>query len=81
MSSAVFASANGVNVADVHEHHRHFAAFPGKHVITLLKQPRRQGGIDIRPERRVKALPLSQSRLHAIERRRQRPEVVVLHDR
>ena len=68
-------------VADVDEHHRHLAALTGEHVVTLLEQPRRQGRVDVGPERRLKSLPLSQSRLHAVERRRQRAEVIVLNHR
>ena len=54
---------------------------PGEDVVTLLEQPRRQGGVDVGPERRLKSLPLSQTRLHAVERRRQRTQVVVLNHR
>ena len=68
-------------VADVDEHHRHLAALTGEHVVTLLEQPRRQGGVDVGAERRLKSLPLSQTRLHAVERRRQRTEVIVLNHR
>ena len=68
-------------VADVDEHHRHLAALTGEHVVTLLKQPRRQGGVDVGAERGLKSLPLSQTRLHAVERRRQRTEVIVLNHR
>ena len=68
-------------VADVDEHHRHLAALTGEHVVTLLKQPRRQGRVDVGAERRLKSLPLSQTRLHAVERRRQRTEVIVLNHR
>ena len=68
-------------VADVDEHHRHLAALPGEDIVTLLKQSRRQDWVDVGPERRLKSLPLSQSRLHAVERRRQRAEIVVLNHR
>ena len=68
-------------IADVDEHHRHLAALTGEHVVTLLEQPRRQGRVDIGPERRLKSLPLSQTRLHAVKRRRQRAEVIVLNHR
>ena len=68
-------------VADVDEHHRHLAALAGEDVIALLEQPRRQGGVDVGAERGLKSLPLSQTRLHAVERRRQRAEVIVLNHR
>ena len=68
-------------VAHVDEHHGDFAALTGEDVVTLLKQPRRQDWVDVGPERRLKSLPLSQSRLHAVERRRQRAEIVVLNHR
>ena len=68
-------------VADVDEHHRHLAALAGEDVVALLEQPRRQGRVDVGAERGLKSLPLSQSRLHAVERRRQRAEIVVLHHR
>ena len=68
-------------VADVDEHHRHLAALTGEHVVTLLEQPRRQGRVDVGAERRLKSLPLSQTRLHAVERRRQRAQVIVLNHR
>ena len=54
-------------VADVDEHHRHLAALTGEHIVTLLQQPGREGGIDIGAERRLKSLPLSQTRLHPVE--------------
>ena len=53
----------------------------GKHIVTLLEQPGRQGRVDVGAERRLKSLPVSQTRLHAVERRRQRAEVVILHHR
>ncbi len=68
-------------IANVDEHHCHFAALPGEDIVTLLKQPRRQGRVDVSPERSLKPLSLSQSRLHAVERRSQRAQVVVLNDR
>ena len=68
-------------VADVDEHHRHLAALPGEHVVTLLEQPGREGGVDVGAECRLKSLPLSQSGLHAVERRRQSAEVIVLNHR
>ncbi len=43
----------------------HVPTLPGEHVVTLLEQPRRQSRIDIGPERRLKPLLLSQTRLHA----------------
>src|SRR5262249_12064669 len=52
-----------------------------KNIIPLLKQPRRQGRIDVSPKSRLQSLPLSQTRLHPVERRRQRAEVVILHHR
>jgi uncharacterized protein DUF3631 len=66
-------------VADVDEHHRHFSALPGKYIVTLLEQPRREGWIDVGPKGRLKSLPLSQTRLHPVERRRQRAKVIVLN--
>jgi hypothetical protein len=68
-------------IADVDEHHRHLAALPGEHIVTLLKQPCGEGRVDVGSERRVKSLPLSQPGLHAIERRRERAEIVVLNHR
>src|ERR1700751_937347 len=68
-------------VTDVDEHHGHLAALPGEYLITLFKKPRRQGWVDVGAERRLKSLPLSQTGLHAIERRRQRTEVIVLNHR
>jgi hypothetical protein len=41
----------------------------------------RRGRVDVGAERGVKSLPLSQSRLHAVERRRERAEVIVLNHR
>ena len=66
---------------DVDEHHGHVAALTGEHVITLFEQPRRQSWVDVGAERGLKPLPLSQTGLHAVERRRQRAEVVVLNYR
>ena len=57
-------------VADVDEHHRHLAALTGEHIVALLEQPRRQTRVDVGAERRLKSLPLSQTRLHPIERPR-----------
>ena len=54
---------------------------PVKTSSPCSKQPRRQNWVDVGPERRLKSLPLSQSRLHAVERRRQRTEIVVLNHR
>jgi hypothetical protein len=68
-------------VTDVDEHHRYLAALTGEDVVTLLEQPHRQDGVDVGAERRLKSLPLSQTRLHAVERRRQRAEVIVLNHR
>ena len=68
-------------VADVDEHHRHLAALTGEDIVTLLKQPRRKGGVDVGAERGLKSLPLSQTRLHAVERRRQRSKVIILNHR
>jgi len=68
-------------VANVDEHHGHLAALAGKDIITLLQQTCREGWIDVGAECRLKSLPLSQSRLHAVERRRQRTEVIVLNHR
>ena len=68
-------------VANVDKHDRHLAALTGEDVVTLLKQPSRQGRVDIRPERRLKSLPLNQTRLHAVERRRKRTQIIVLNDR
>jgi hypothetical protein len=68
-------------VADIDEHHRHLAALTGEDVITLLEQPRRKGRVDVGAECRLKSLPLSQSGLHAVERGRQRAEVIVLYHR
>ena len=68
-------------VADIDEHHGHLAALTGEDVITLLEQPRREGWVDVGAERRLKSLPLSQTGLHAVERRRQRAEVIVLNHR
>jgi hypothetical protein len=45
-------------VADVDEHHGHLAALTGEDVVTLLEQPRREGWVDVGPERRLKSLPL-----------------------
>jgi hypothetical protein len=59
------ASANGVT--DVNEHHGHLAALTGEDVVTLVEQPRREGRVDVGPERRLKSLPLSQTGLHAVE--------------
>ena len=79
MSSAVVRLGERGEVADVDEHHRHLAALTGEDIVTLLKQPRRQGWVNIRPERRLKSLPLRQTRLHPIERSRQRTEIIVLN--
>lgn len=79
MSSAVLAERG--EVADVDEHHGHLATLTGDDLVPLLQQPRRQDGVDVGAECRLKSLPLSQSGLHAVERRRQRTEVVVLHHR
>ena len=68
-------------VADVDEHHRHFAALTGEDIVALLKQPRRQGRVDVGAERGLKSLPLSQTRLHPVKRGRQRTEVIVLNHR
>src|SRR3954466_5853108 len=68
-------------VADIHEHHAHLAALTGEDVVALLEQPRRQTWVDVSTERRLKSLPLSQTRLHTVERGRQRTEVIVLHHR
>jgi hypothetical protein len=68
-------------VTDVDEHHRHLAALTGEHIVTLLKQTGREGGVDIGAECGLKSLPLSQTRLHAVERRRQRPEIIILNHR
>ena len=38
-------------VADVDEHHCHFATLTGEDIVTLLKQAGRQGGVDIGAER------------------------------
>jgi hypothetical protein len=81
VSSAVFASANGVKIADVDEHHRHLPAFTGEHVVALLEQPRRKHRIDVGAERPLKSLPLRQSGLHTVERCRERAEIVVLNHR
>ena len=68
-------------VADVDEHHRHLAALTGEHVVTLLEQPCGKARVDIGAERRLKSLPLSQTRLHPVERRRQRAQIIVLNHR
>jgi hypothetical protein len=68
-------------VTDVDEHDRHLAALPGKYVIPLLKQTCGEGWVDVGAERGLKSLSLSQTGLHAVERRRQRTEVVVLNHR
>lgn len=65
-------------VTNVDEHHRHLAPLTGEHIVTLLKQPRRQERVDVRPECRLKSLPFSQTRLHAVEGGRQCTQVVVL---
>ena len=68
-------------VANIDEHHRHLTTLAGEHVITLLKQLRRESGVDVGAEGGLKSLPLSQTRLHAVERRRQRTEVIILNYR
>jgi hypothetical protein len=55
-------------VANVDKHHCHLAALTGEDIVSLLQQARRQGWVDVGPERRLKSLPLSQTRLHAVER-------------
>ena len=57
-------------IADIDECHRHLASLTGEHVVTLFDQARGQGGIDVGAERRLQSLPLSQTRLHAVEGRR-----------
>jgi len=66
-------------VADVDEHHRDLAALTGEDIFPLLKQPRRQGWVDVGAERHLKSLPLSQTRLHAVKRTSERTEVIVLN--
>ncbi len=68
-------------VTDVDEHHRHLAALTGEHIVALLKQPRGQGRVDVGAEGGLKSLPLSQTRLHAVERCREHAEVIVLNHR
>ena len=68
-------------ITDIDKQHRHLTALTGEDIVTLLQQPRRQPRIDIRAERRLKTLPLSQTRLHPIERRRQRPQIIILNHR
>ena len=67
-------------ITNVDEHHGDLASLTSEHVITLLEQPRRQNRVDVGPECALKPLPLSQTRLHAIERRGQGAKVVVLHN-
>jgi hypothetical protein len=62
-------------IADIDEHHRHLAALTGEDIVTLLEQARCECGVDVGAERRLKSLPLSQSRLHTVERPRERTEV------
>ena len=49
--------------------------------VALLEQPRRKHRIDVGAERPLKSLPLSQSGLHTVERRRERAEIIVLNHR
>ncbi len=58
--------ATAARTAASARHHRHLAALPREHVITLLQQPRRERLVDISAESRLKSLPLSQTRLHAV---------------
>ncbi len=69
----------GGEVADVDEHHRDIAALTRENVATLLEQSRRQGRVDVSSESGLKSLPLSQTGLHAVKRRRQRAQVIVLN--
>ena len=50
VSSAEFASANGVKFANVDEHHGDLAAFTREDVVTLLQQTRREGWVDVTSE-------------------------------
>ena len=71
----------GGEVADVDEHHCHFATLAGEDIVTLFEELRREDGVDVGAEGGLKSLPLSQTRLHAVERRRQRAEVIILNYR
>src|SRR6201999_1757742 len=68
-------------VADVDEHHRHVTALAGEDIVTLFQQPGSQDRVDVGAERTLKSSPPTQPRLHRIERRRQRAEIVVLDHR
>ena len=46
---------------------RYLAALTSEHVVALFEQPSRECGIDLSAKCALKSLPLSQTRLHAVE--------------